>query len=50
VLSAMGVTPDLAQGAIRVSLGIGTNDADIERFLTIWSEFIGRMREQPQAA
>ena len=50
VLSAMGVAPDLAQGAIRVSLGIGTNDADIERFLTIWSEFIGRVREQPQAA
>ena len=50
VLSAMGVSPQLAQGAIRVSLGIGTADADIERFLTVWSEFVGRVRERPEAA
>ena len=50
VLSAMEVSPDLAQAAIRVSLGIGTTDADIERLLTIWSEFIGRVRERPEAA
>ena len=33
VLGAMGVAPELAQGAIRVSLGIGTTSDDIERFL-----------------
>ncbi|MGE5259398.1 MAG: cysteine desulfurase family protein, partial [Actinomycetota bacterium] len=33
VLRAMGIEPELAQGAIRVSLGIGTTSHDIERFL-----------------
>jgi cysteine desulfurase len=50
VLSAMGVSPELSQGAIRLSLGIGTSDTDIERFLDIWAEFIGRVKERPQAA
>ncbi|MGC2410525.1 MAG: cysteine desulfurase family protein [Methyloceanibacter sp.] len=50
VLSAMGVSPELAQGAIRVSLGFGTESADIERFLGVWSELIKRMRERQEAA
>jgi cysteine desulfurase len=50
VLSAMGVSPELAQGAIRVSLGFGTERADIERFLGVWSELIKRMRERQEAA
>jgi len=50
VLSAMGASPELSQGAIRVSLGIGTSDTDIARFLDIWAEFIGRVKERPQAA
>ncbi len=33
VLSAMGVPEELAQGAIRVSLGFATKRADIENFL-----------------
>ena len=36
VLAAMGVEPALARGAIRVSTGPTTNDADIERFLSAW--------------
>jgi len=36
VLAAMGVAPDLARGAIRVSLGATTNESEIERFLIVW--------------
>jgi cysteine desulfurase len=36
VLAAMGVPADLARGAVRVSLGYGTQEADIERFLAAW--------------
>jgi cysteine desulfurase len=50
VLSAMGLSPELAQGAIRVSLGFGTVSADIERFIGAWSELIKRMRQRQEAA
>ena len=50
VLSAMGLSPELAQGAIRVSLGIGTTSADIDRFISAWSELIKRMRQRQEAA
>ncbi len=38
VLSAMGADPALAGGAIRVSLGYGTTDSDVERFLKAWAK------------
>jgi cysteine desulfurase len=50
VLSAMGVAPELARGAIRVSLGFGITHTDIERFLGAWSELIKRMRQRQEAA
>src|SRR6478752_2531992 len=50
VLSAMGLSRELAQGAIRVSLGFGTVSADIERFIGAWSELIKRMRQRKEAA
>ncbi len=50
VLSAMGLSQELAQGAIRVSLGFGTVSADIERFISAWSELIKRMRQRKEAA
>jgi len=50
VLSAMGLSQELAQGAIRVSLGFGTVSADIERFIGAWSELIKRMRQRQEAA
>jgi cysteine desulfurase len=50
VLSAMGLSHELAQGAIRVSLGFGTVSADIERFIVAWSELIKRMRQRQEAA
>lgn len=36
VLAAMGVKPELARGAIRISTGYGSTAADIDRFLQAW--------------
>ncbi len=36
VLAAMGVSPALLRGAVRVSLGWSTTEADVERFLAAW--------------
>ncbi len=36
VLAAMGVSPALLRGAVRVSLGWSTTETDIERFLNAW--------------
>jgi cysteine sulfinate desulfinase/cysteine desulfurase-like protein len=44
VLAAMGVPQDLARGAIRVSTGWTTSEADIERFLTVLSTICERRR------
>ena len=36
VLEAMGVGPELARGAVRLSLGWSTTEADIDRCLEAW--------------
>jgi cysteine desulfurase len=36
VLAAMGVAAELARGAVRVSIGAATTEADIDRFLKVW--------------
>jgi cysteine desulfurase len=36
VLEAMGFGPELAQGAVRLSLGWSTSEADIDRCLEAW--------------
>jgi cysteine desulfurase len=36
VLAAMGVSPELTRGAVRVSLGWTTTAADVEMFLNAW--------------
>jgi cysteine desulfurase len=38
VLAAMGVAPELARGAVRVSLGWSTTEADVDRFLGTWNK------------
>jgi cysteine desulfurase len=38
VLTAMGVPAGLAAGAIRVSIGPGTCENDIDRFLKAWTK------------
>ena len=36
VLTAMGIAPSLARGAIRVSLGWETTEGEVEKFLAAW--------------
>jgi cysteine desulfurase len=40
VLTAMGVSSDLAAGAIRVSVGATTGENDIDRFLKAWRKLL----------
>jgi cysteine desulfurase len=49
VLSAMGVPEEIAQGAIRVSLGFATKRADIENFLKAFAELVKRLRPKVAA-
>ena len=42
VLTAMGVAPDLAVTAVRVSLGWGSTPADVDRFVEAWRELYSR--------
>ena len=44
VLLAMGVDDDDAKCALRISMGWDTTKADIDRFLTSWSDFIKRQK------
>jgi cysteine desulfurase len=44
VLSAMGVAPDLASAAIRMSLGSMTNDADIDRVVEVFPALVAKAR------
>jgi cysteine desulfurase len=50
VLRAMGVRPELARGAIRVSLGWASMAADVERFAEAFMGAIARMRAARGAA
>jgi cysteine desulfurase len=43
VLEAMGFGPELAQGAVRLSLGWSTSDADIDRCLKAWRKLSGTL-------
>jgi cysteine desulfurase len=49
VLTAMEMAPEIVQGAIRVSLGLGTTNADIERFVGAWSQMITRLKGRHEA-
>jgi cysteine desulfurase len=42
VLAAMGVPADIAAGAVRVSFGRDTSEADIDRFLAEWRRIAER--------
>lgn len=50
VLEAMGVAPDLATAAIRVSLGWASREEDIDAFMAAWTAQHARTREQRSAA
>jgi cysteine desulfurase len=44
VLAAMGVPPELARGAIRLSLGWASTEADVARFAEAFASVMARMR------
>jgi cysteine sulfinate desulfinase/cysteine desulfurase-like protein len=46
----MGVKEEIAQGAIRVSLGWGTEPEHVERFIEAWGALIERLKEARKAA
>jgi len=37
VLAAMGVAPEIARGAVRISIGHASTESDVERFLETWN-------------
>jgi cysteine desulfurase len=43
VLTAMGVAPELARGAIRLSWGFSTTEREIETFLKAWGKLAGSL-------
>ena len=43
VLEAMGAGPEIAKGAVRLSLGWSTSDADIDRCLEAWRKLAGTL-------
>jgi cysteine desulfurase len=50
VLAAMGIAPEIANSAIRVSLGWSTTEADIAHFIDAWTALYRRTRKQAKAA
>jgi cysteine desulfurase len=50
VLAAMGVRPKLARGAIRLSLGWASTDADVDRFAMAFASVMARMRAARRSA
>lgn len=44
VLQAMGVAPEIARGAVRVSLGAANTDADIEQFINALRVTVGNLQ------
>ena len=44
VLRAMGVAPEIARGAVRVSLGAGNTESDIDEFINALRVTVGRLQ------
>lgn len=49
VLAAMGVAPEISQGAIRVSLGWDTTEGQIDTFIAAWRKIIARHKARAAA-
>ena len=49
VLAAMGVAPEISQGAIRVSLGWNTTEGQIETFIAAWRRQVQRHKARAAA-
>jgi cysteine desulfurase len=50
VLAAMGAQPEVAQAAIRVSLGFGSREDDIHIFLGAFGDLVKRLRKSEREA
>jgi len=50
VLAAMGLSPELAHGAIRVSLGFASESTDIQRFLGAFGDLVKRLKANAKEA
>ena len=50
VLAAMGIEPELAAGAIRVSFGWASRDEDVDRFVAAFGEALAGLRRRRGAA
>lgn len=50
VLGAMGIADELAGAAIRVSLGAGNTEAEIDRLAESWSRIVNRMQDKARLA
>src|SRR5205807_9209070 len=48
VLAAMGVPPQLASAAVRVSLGPTTTESDVDGFIAAWIKVSGALLKQSQ--
>ena len=48
VLAAMGVPPQLASAAVRVSLGPSTTESEIDRFIEAWIKVSGSLLRQSE--
>jgi len=46
VLEAMGMQPEIAQGAVRLSMGWATSDADVDRCLEAWRKLAGGLLKE----
>jgi len=46
VLAAMGVDPALARGAVRISIGHSTTEAEVDRFLQTWNTLAGSLLKE----
>jgi len=45
VLAAMGITPEIAHGAIRVSLGFASENTDIQGYLSAFGVLVKRLKQ-----
>jgi len=46
VLEAMGLRPEITQGAVRLSMGWATSDADVDRCLEAWRKLAGGLLKE----
>lgn len=50
VLAAMGASPEIARGAVRVSLGFDSGNTDIQGYLSAFGELVKRLKQNSKEA